>query len=217
MNAAELSKVLGWVKPGSRVLDLGCGDGRLLARLRDERQVQGYGLEIDIDNVRRCVATGVNVIQADLDAGLDAFDTDAFDTVILLETLQAVRYPAHLLEAMLRVGREGVVTFPNFAHWRARLQVGLGGGMPVTPALPSQWHDTENIHLCTIADFERLCRERSVQIVERVVMDSNRKEGRLSRCWPALFGETALYRVRRENRLLKAAPRRNPSPAERGH
>lgn len=197
MNSAELSKVLGWVTPGSRVLDLGCGDGRLLARLRDERQVQGYGLEIDIDNVRRSVAAGVNVIHADLDRGLDAFDTDAFDTVILLQTLQAVRYPARLLEAMLRVGREGVVTFPNFAHWRARLQVGLGGSMPVTAALPSQWYNTQNIHLCTIADFERLCRERDVEIVERVVMDSNRKEGLLAGSWPALFGETAIYRVRR--------------------
>lgn len=197
MNSAEIARVLRWVQPGSRVLDLGCGDGSLLARLRDERQVQGYGLEISIDKIRHCLRAGVNVIQADLDDGLDAFDTGAFDTVILLQTLQAVRYPARLLAEMLRVGREGVVTFPNFAHWRARLQMGIGGTMPITHALPAQWYDTQNIHLCTITDFERLCADTGVDIVERVVMDASRCEGLLAGLWPTLFGETALYRIRR--------------------
>ena len=197
MNSAELARVLRWVAPGSRVLDLGCGDGRLLARLRDELQVLGYGLEIDPEKVRRCVAAGVNVLQADLDDGLDAFDTDAFDTVILLQTLQAVRYPARVLDDMLRVGREGVVTFPNFAHWRSRLQLAVGGRMPVTPTLPAQWFETPNIHLCTVRDFERLCAQRGVHIVERVVTDAHRNEGPMARLWPTLFGETAIYRVRR--------------------
>ena len=197
MNPIEFERVAGWVAPGSRVLDLGCGDGALLAHLREARQVHGYGLEIDIDNIVRCVARSVNVVQADLDQGLAAFDTDSFDTVILLQTLQAVRFPANLLREMLRVGREGVVTFPNFGHWRARAQLGLGGRMPVTPALPSQWFETENIHLFTIKDFDALCADEGIAVVEVAVLDSKRRASLLSALWPTLFGELAVYRVRR--------------------
>jgi methionine biosynthesis protein MetW len=197
VNLVEFQRVVEWVAPGSRVLDLGCGDGALLARLRDARQVRGYGLEIDIDNIVRCVARGVNVIQADLDRGLADFETNSFDTVILLQTLQAVRFPANLLREMLRVGREGVVTFPNFGHWRARVQLGLGGRMPVTSALPSQWYETANIHLFTLKDFEVLCDDEGIEVVERVVLDTLRRESTLSRLWPTLFGELAVYRVRR--------------------
>jgi len=197
VNPIEFERVADWVAAGSRVLDLGCGDGALLAHLREQRQVHGYGLEIDIDNIVRCVARGVNVVQADLDQGLAAFDTDSFDTVILLQTLQAVRFPANLLREMLRVGREGVVTFPNFGHWRARAQLGLGGRMPVTPALPSQWFETENIHLFTIKDFEALCADEGIAVVEVVVLDTRRRASVLSRLWPTMFGELAVYRVRR--------------------
>jgi methionine biosynthesis protein MetW len=197
VNPIEFERVAHWVAAGSRVLDLGCGDGALLAHLREARQVHGYGLEIDIDNIVRCVARGVNVVQADLDQGLAAFETDSFDTVILLQTLQAVRFPVNLLREMLRVGREGVVTFPNFGHWRARVQLGLGGRMPVTPALPSQWFDTENIHLFTIKDFEALCAEEGIAVVEVAVLDSKRRASMLSTLWPTLFGELAVYRVRR--------------------
>lgn len=193
----EFDRVVQWVSPGARVLDLGCGDGALLARLREDRGVQAYGLEIDMDNIARCVARGVNVIQADLDQGLSEFDTASFDTVILLQTLQAVRYPARLLREMLRVGREGVVTFPNFGHWRARVQLGMNGRMPVTPAMPSQWYETENIHLFTLADFDALCRKEGIQVVERATLNAERRQSFMSGLWPSLFSELAIYRVRR--------------------
>ncbi len=132
-----------------------------------------------------------------MDDGLADFDSNAFVTVILLQTLQAVRYPAALLEDMLRVGREGVVTFPNFAHWRARLQVALGGKMPVTAALPAKWYETANIHLCTLDDFEALCANRGIEVVERVILDARLREDGIVRLAPGMFGETALYRLRR--------------------
>jgi methionine biosynthesis protein MetW len=179
------------------VLDLGCGDGSLLAHLRDERQVKGYGLEIDINNIVHCMEKGVNVIQDDLDRGLAAFDDLSFDTVILLQTLQALRFPANLLREMLRVGREGVVTFPNFGHWHARMQLTLRGTMPVTKTMPLPWFETPNIHPFTLKDFEALCRIEGIEIVQRVLLGASGTESILSRTWPPLFAEVAVYRVRR--------------------
>ena len=122
----EQMLIADWIRPGSRVLDLGCGDGSLLARLKDERDCTGYGIEIDRENIVQCIGSGVNVIQSDLDRGLSDFDDDSFDYVVMTQTLQAVHYPNRLLREMLRVGREGIVTFPNFGHWRCRLQVLAG-------------------------------------------------------------------------------------------
>ena len=196
MTSSQFHPITDWVSPGARVLDLGCGDGTLLAHLRKVHRISGYGLEIDIDNIVKCMAKGVNAIQADLDQGLTDFRDLSFDTVILLQTLQAVRFPGNLLREMLRVGREGVVTFPNFGHWSARVQLALGGRMPVTKTLPSQWYDSTNLHLFTLKDFETLCRDEGIEVVQRVLLSADGHESTLSKAWPTLFTEVAVYRLR---------------------
>ena len=187
-----------WIAPGSRVLDLGCGDGTLLRHLRETRQVSGYGLEIDDANIVRCLENGVDVIQSDLDEGLsEFFDDDSFDYVIMTQTLQAMRRPDRLIEEMARVGREGIVTFPNMAHWKNRLQLAVGGRMPVSRVLPYAWYDTPNIHLCTLHDFERLCQEKGLRILERAVVDAGHRKRRLAVLLPNLMSEIAVYRFTR--------------------
>jgi len=193
----DLDIISGWIRPGARVLDLGCGDGTLLSHLRETRQVTGYGIEIDPDNVEACIRAGVNVIQTDLDAGLSDFDEDSFDYVVMTQTLQAVRYPARLVDEMLRVGREGIVTFPNFGHWRCRVQLALQGRMPVVRTLPYEWYDTPNIHLCTIRDFEALCRRKGIEVLQRAVVDHAHRSSLAMRLLPNLLGEIALYRFRK--------------------
>jgi methionine biosynthesis protein MetW len=193
-----------WIGKGSRVLDLGCGDGALLAHLRETRGVTGYGIEIDPANIVHCIETGIPVIQSDLDQGLLDFEAGSFDHVIMTQTLQAVRYPDRLLTEMLRVGREGIVTFPNMGHWRARLQL-LGGHMPKNRVLPHAWYNTPNIHLCTLADFEDLCGEIGIKILNRTAVD--RTHARLSiGLLPTLFGEIALYRLARDPGFDMPAP-----------
>ncbi len=150
-----------WIRPGSRVLDLGCGDGTLMKHLAQHKNVGGYGLELDDIYIPACLRNGINVIQTDLDRGLAEFDDDSFDCVVLSLTLQAMHYPAQLLREMLRVGTIGIVTFPNFGHWHVRYHIGLRGRMPINTALPNQWYDTPNIHLCTLQDFETPTRPAS--------------------------------------------------------
>jgi len=191
-DRADYAAIAAWVRPEASVLDLGCGDGSLLRHLRETRRVRGYGIEIEDEKVIACVANGVCVIQGDLDRGLAEFDARSFDYVILSLTLQAVRNTEDILLEMLRVGREGIVTFPNFGYWRHRMQV-LGGRMPVSEDLPYEWYDTPNVHLCTIDDFERFCRERSIRILERLVLD----DGRPVTLLPNLFGSLAVYRFER--------------------
>ena len=193
---ADLEIISGWIKPGTKVLDLGCGDGTLLAYLRDEHNVLGYGLEIDPFNIEVCVEKNINVIQANLNNGLKAYFSDkSFDSVIMSQTLQATEQPDLLIEEMLRVGSEGIVTFPNMAHWSARLQLGLGGIMPVTKNLPNQWFNTPNVHLCTLSDFEVLCQKHDIQILERAVVDHRHNRGGwLTNMFPNLLGEIAIYR-----------------------
>ena len=185
----DLAAIAHWVAPGSRVLDLGCGDGALLRYLWNARQAPGYGVEIEDERVLACVANDVNVIQADLESGLSLFADGSFDSVILSQTLQAMRHQEAILREMLRVGREAIVSFPNFGHWSARLQV-LAGRMPVSEALPYEWYDTPNLHHCTVTDFEDLCRRMGIHIRERLVLH----EGRAVTVMPNLLGSLAVYR-----------------------
>ncbi len=194
---ADLAIIAELVKAGSRVLDLGCGTGDLLAYLQSNKAVNGYGLEIDPANITTCLKNGVNVIEQNLDEGLANFPDDSFDMVVMTETLQSVRKPHVMLDEMLRVGRECVVTFPNFGHWRCRMQLTLRGRMPVARHLPHTWYDTPNIHLCTFDDFEMLCQNKGFEIIERFVVDANHVSRPLMNRFPNFFGTYAFYRLGR--------------------
>lgn len=186
---ADLDAIVKWVEPGARVLDLGCGDGQLLRTLWEARQAPGYGVEINDARVLACVQNDVNVLQVDLESGLSLFGDGSFDCVILSETLQTIHRTELLVREMLRVGREAIVSFPNFGHWSARLQVAFGR-MPVSDTLPYEWYETPNVHHCTIRDFEDLCRRLGVRIRERLVLHG----GRAVTWLPNLFGSVAVYR-----------------------
>jgi len=189
----DFEAIASWVRPDSTVLDLGCGDGLLLRYLKQTRNVRGYGIEIADENILACVKNGVNVIQSDLERGLAGFDAGSFDAVILSQTLQAMRHTEQIVLEMLRVGREGMVSFPNFGRWDQRLQV-LRGQMPVSEALPYQWYNTPNVHLCTINDFETFCASHSIRVLERIVMDGGRRVTLL----PNLFGSLAVFRFEKK-------------------
>jgi len=191
LSRPDFAAIAAWIPHGASVLDLGCGDGSLLDYLQTEREVRGYGVEIDDKNILRCIERGVNVIQSNLDEGLSGFETGAFDFVILSQTLQATRHTEKLVREMLRVGREGIVSFPNFGYWKNRLQI-MQGHMPVSDVLPYQWYDTPNVHLCTLRDFEQLCDDMSMRILDQRVITNAREVHVL----PNLLGSTAVYRFR---------------------
>ncbi len=195
LNAArpDFALIAAWVKPGAKVLDLGCGDGSLIRFLRDSRGSRGYGVEIDDANVLACFNNGVNVIQSDLESGLQSFESGSFDYVVLSQTLQAVKNTENIIKEMLRVSKEGIVSFPNFGYWKNRLQV-FSGHMPVSEALPYQWFDTPNIHNCTLGDFEEFCGQHGARILERRVMSGNRQITFM----PNLLGMLAFYRFEQQ-------------------
>jgi len=188
----DFAAIARWVSPGARVLDLGCGDGALLRYLWEARQAPGYGVEIDDAEVVACVKNDVNVLQMNLEDGLSVFRDGSFDYVLLSETLQTIHGTEQLMREMLRVGREVIVSFPNFGHWQARLQL-LLGRMPVSEELPYAWYETPNVHLCTLTDFEDFCRRLGTRIEERLVLHAGQAVSLL----PNLFGSLAVYRCTR--------------------
>jgi len=193
----DLTHIQRWIAPGSRVLDLGCGNGEFLEFLRDQRQVRGTGLEIDADNITAAISRGLNIVEQNMDTGLGNFPDQSFDTVVMAHALQAVHYPDRVLDEMLRIGRECIVTFPNFAHWRCRLYLGTRGRMPVSRFMPYSWYDTPNIHFCTVNDFESLCRDMGIRILARDVVGNTERQPLLATNWPNLFATTAIYHITR--------------------
>ncbi len=193
ITRADFAAIASWIPEGARVLDLGCGDGALLAYLKETRGVSGYGIENDEASIVACIANGVNVIQVNLEAGMNEIADQSFDVVILSQTLQAIKRTEAVIAEMLRVGREAIVTFPNFGYWRHRTQIALGGKMPVSEDLPYQWYNTPNVHLFTIADFDQFCAERKYRVLSRVVLNGGVEQKIL----PNLLGELALYRFTR--------------------
>jgi methionine biosynthesis protein MetW len=192
----NLQTVVRWIKPNSRVLDLGCGSGTLLSILTEQKNIQGLGLEIDPDNILQCVSRGLSVVEHDLNKGLSRFDDASFDTVIMTQTLQAIERPDLILDEMLRLGKDCIVTFPNFGHWQPRSYLLFKGRMPVSDYLPYSWYDSPNIHFFTVNDFETLLTDKGYRILnKRMVAQKKGVQTQLCQFWPNLFAETAVYHL----------------------
>jgi methionine biosynthesis protein MetW len=190
----DFALITNWVQTKAKVLDLGCGDGTLLTHLHETLETTGYGIEKDDANWLAALKNGVDVIQMNLEEGLSGFEDQSFDTVILSQTLQAMHNTESIVQEMLRVGREVIVTFPNFGYWRNRMQITFGT-MPVSKSLPYQWYDTPNVHLCTINDFDDFCVQHQIQVIERKVITGGQDVHLL----PNLMGNLAMYRLRKHS------------------
>jgi methionine biosynthesis protein MetW len=191
--SVRLQQVAATIPPGASVLDVGCSDGRLLAWLRDNRAVDGRGIELDPARVAAAVARGLSVVQGDATRDLAAFPDQSVDYAILSETLQAMQAPAKVLQELVRIGRKAVVAFPNFGHWRVRLDLVTKGRMPVTRSLPTSWHETENIHLCTVDDFRALAADLGLTLEGQAFLSGEEKVS----AWPNLRADHALFILRR--------------------
>ncbi|NQV68497.1 MAG: methionine biosynthesis protein MetW [Pseudohongiella sp.] len=194
----DLEIIQQWIEPGSKVLDLGCGDGSLLHYLRTSKNVHGIGLEIDPENIQRCIGNGINVIEQNMDRGLSNFQSNSFNTVLLTQTLQALSKPDVLIDEMLRIGEKGIITFPNFGNWKSRLYLSSKGRMPVSKFMPHAWYNTPNIHFCTVKDFDALCREKNIKVLTRTVVDLEHQGSWYMKAWPNLLGEIAIYHITKE-------------------
>jgi methionine biosynthesis protein MetW len=194
-SRVDLLLIAEMVKPGARVLDVGCGDGTLLRLLAEKRDVEGRGIELSQVGVNSCVARGLSVIQGDADTDLVHYPDLAFDYAILSQTIQATYSPRHVLEQLLRIGKRAIVSFPNFGHWRVRAGLMFGGRMPKTDNLPERWYDTPNIHLCTIKDFRGLCEDIGAKVERAVALNAyGRKLGvSMPTFAQNLFGEQAVF------------------------
>ena len=191
----DLELISSWIKKNSRVLDLGCGDGGLLKMLKEQKNVTGYGIDYDISQIKLSLDNEINVMQLDLDDDLNDFKDDTFDYVVLAQSLQEIKNPEKLLKEMLRIGKEIIISFPNMGHWSARLQLFIGGKMPVTSELPHSWHNTPNIHLCTICDFENFCKENNFIISKSSITSRSFLGNLMVKILPNLFGQVALFRI----------------------
>ena len=200
MNRRDFKIISEWIKKESTVLDLGCGDSTLLNYLVASKNINGYGLEKDIEKVQESIKKNISVIQADFNVGLEQyFENNFFDYAIMTQALQENKNPDRIILEMLRVAKEGIVTFPNMGFWKNRFQLGFLGRMPISKSLPNNWFDTPNIHLCTFEDFERLCKDLKIKIIEKKVLNNSYSTNFFLKLFPNLFGEIALYRFEKTN------------------
>ena len=200
MNRRDFKIISEWIKKESTVLDLGCGDSTLLNYLVASKDINGYGLEKDIEKVQESIKKDISVIQADFNVGLEQyFENNFFDYAIMTQALQENKNPDRIILEMLRVAKEGIVTFPNMGFWKNRFQLGFLGRMPISKSLPNNWFDTPNIHLCTFEDFERLCKDLKIKIIEKKVLNNSYSTNFFLKLFPNLFGEIALYRFEKTN------------------
>lgn len=188
-----LSKIINeWIPDNSKVIDFGCGDGSLLKELIDTKKVKGYGVEIDHKKIQECIEKGVSVIQQDIDAGIQEFESSNFDISIMASSIQCLKNPHLALRRMLKLSNQCVVTLPNLGYWRCRMDL-VSGKMPVTPNLPSSWYETENVHLCTINDFEKLCSDEGFVIYKKLFLNPKRQQSILASRSPNLFASEGVY------------------------
>ncbi len=196
--AIKLSKIINsWVPENSKVIDFGCGDGSLLKELFENKQVLGYGVEINDIKIEKCIEKGIPVIKLDIDKGLNDFMSSNFDLSIMARSIQCLKNPDLALNRMLELSKRCVVTLPNLGYWRCRINL-ASGKMPITPELPSSWYETENIHLCTIKDFENLCLKENIRIKDKVFINRNGDQGGLSKINPNLFAVEGVYLLERQ-------------------
>ena len=188
-----------WIPKNSEVLDLGCGDGSLLASLKNKLNVSGYGVDISEKKIQLSLSKGLNVIEQDIDEGLENFKDASFDIVIMSQSIQALKKPENALKEIVRIGKECIVSIPNFANLKCRVQLALTGKMPVSNALPYDWYSTPNLHLCSLKDFESLCKKLNIKVIERKLSDSNGRSSFLMKTFPNLFTEVALYKLKQED------------------